>query len=38
MKKCAKFHKDSLSDKKVKFNLQSAIELSQMADFVYNFV
>ena len=38
MNKCAKFHKDSLSDKKVKFDLPSAIELSEMADFVYNFV
>ena len=27
MNKCAKFHKDSPSDKKVKFNLPSAIEL-----------
>ena len=33
MNKCAKFHKDSPSGKKVKFNL--AIELSEMADFVY---
>ena len=39
MNKCAKFHKDSPSDiKKVKFNLASAIELSEMANFVYNFV
>ena len=38
MNKCAKFHKDSPSDKKVKFNLPSAIELSEMAVFVYNFV
>ena len=36
--KCAKFHKDSPSDKKVKFNLPSANELSERADFVYNFV
>ena len=36
--KCAKFHKDCPSGKKVKFNLPSAIELSEMADFVYNFV
>ena len=36
--KCAKFHKDSQSPKKVKFNLPSAIELSETADFVYNFV
>ena len=38
MNKCAKFHKDSPSDKKVKFNLPSVIELSDTADFVYNFV
>ena len=38
MNKCAKFHKDSLSGKKVKFNLARAIELSETADFVYNFV
>ena len=38
MNKCAKFHKDSPSDKKVKFNLPSAIELSETADFVYTFV
>ena len=31
MNKCAKFHKDSPSDKKVKFNLPSAIELSKTA-------
>ena len=37
MNKCAKFHKDSPSGKKVKFNLPSAIELSETADFVYNF-
>ena len=37
MNECAKFHKDSPSDKKVKFNLPSAIELSETADFVYNF-
>ena len=36
MNKCAKFHKDSPSDKKVKLNLPSAIELSETADFVYN--
>ena len=35
---CAKFHKDSLSDKKVKLNLPSVIELSETADFVYNLV
>ena len=38
MNKCAKFHKDSPRDKEVKFNLPSAIELSETADFVYNFV
>ena len=38
MNKCAKFHKDSPSDKKVKVNLPSAVELSETADFVYNFV
>ena len=38
MNKCAKFHEDSPSGKKVKFNLVSAIELSETADFVYNFV
>ena len=38
MNKCAKFHKDSPSGKKVKFNLPSAIELSKTADFVYTFV
>ena len=37
MNKCAKFHEDSLSGKKVKVNLPSAIELSEAADFVYNF-
>ena len=38
MNKWANFHKDSLSGKKVKFNLPSSIELSETADFVYNFV
>ena len=38
MNKCAKFHEDSPSGKKVKFNLRNAIELSETADFVYNFV
>ena len=38
MNKCAKFHGDRPSSKKVKFNLASAIELSETADFVYNFV
>ena len=36
--KCGKFHKDSPSGKKVKFDLPSMIELSETADFVYNFV
>ena len=31
MNKCAKFHKDSSSGKKVKFNLARAIELSETA-------
>ena len=38
MNKCAKFHKDSLNDKKVKLNLPSAIELSETTVFEYNFV
>ena len=38
MNRCAKFYKDKLRDKKVKFNLPSAIELSEKAVFVYNFV
>ena len=38
MNKCAKFHKDNPSGKKVKLNLPSVIELSETADFVYNFV
>ena len=38
MNKCAKFHKDSPSGKKVKFNLPCVIELSETAVFVYNFV
>ena len=38
MNKCAKFHKDSASGKKVKLNLARAIELSETANFVYNFV
>ena len=33
MNKCAKFHKDSPSDKRVKFTLPSAIELSETAFF-----
>ena len=38
MNKCAKFHKVSPSGQKVKFNLPSAIELLETADFLYNFV
>ena len=38
MNRCAKFHKASLSDEKVKLNLPSAIELSETAVLVYNFV
>ena len=38
MNKCAKFHGDSPKDKKVKFNLANTIELSEAADFAYNFV
>ena len=38
MNKCAKFHKDSPSGKKVKLNLAKGIELSETAVFVYNFV
>ena len=38
MNKCAQFHKDSSSGKKVKFNLARTIELSETAVFVYNFV
>ena len=38
MNKCAKFQQDSPSDKKVKFNLASAIKLSETAVFVYNLV
>ena len=38
MNKWAKFQKDSPSGKKVKFNLPSAIELSETAVCVYNFV
>ena len=37
MNKSAKFHKDSLSGKKVKFNLPSAIELLETADCANNF-
>ena len=33
-----KFHKDSPSDKKIKFNLASGIELLETANFLYNFV
>ena len=38
MNKCAKVHEDSPSVKKVKFNLLNAIDLSETAGFVYNFV
>ena len=38
MNMCGKFDKDSLSGKKVKLNLARAIELSETAVFVYNFV
>ena len=39
MNKCTKLHKDNIqANKKVKFNLPSANELSETADFVYNFV
>ena len=33
MNKCAKFHNDCPGGKKVTFNLPSAIELSETADF-----
>ena len=40
MNKCAKFHKHSPPGKKAKFHLPSVImiELSETADYVYNFV
>ena len=38
MNKCAKFHGDSPSGEKIKLNLARVIELSETADFVYNFV
>ena len=38
MNRCARSHGDSPKGKKGKFNLTSAIELSETADFVYNFV
>ena len=38
MNKCAKFHGDSPKGRTVKFNLASVIELSETANFVYNFV
>ena len=38
MNKCAKFHGDSPKGKKVKFSLTSAIEFSETAVFVHNFV
>ena len=34
----AEIHEGSLKGKKAKFNLPTAIELSETADFVYNFV
>ena len=34
MNKCAKFHKDSQIGEKGKFNLPSAIELSETADLL----
>ena len=38
LNKCAKFHGDGPSGKTVNFNLARAIELSETADFVYNFI
>ena len=38
MNKCAKFYGYSQKGTKVKFNLASAIELSETSGFVYNFV
>ena len=38
MNKCAKFHEDSPRGKDFKFNLPSAIELSETVDFVDNFI
>ena len=38
LNKCAMLHKGSVSGKKDKFNLPSSIELSETADFLYNFV
>ena len=38
MHTCEKFHKGSLSDEQVKFNLARAIHLSERVVFVYNFV
>ena len=38
MNNCAKFHKDSPSSEKVKFNLPSVIKLSATADLVYCFL
>ena len=35
MNKCAKFHKDSPSDKKVKLNLPSVIDHLETAVFVW---
>ena len=36
--KCAKVHEDSPGGEKVKFNLARAIELSETAVFVWNFL
>ena len=38
MNRCAKFRGDSPKGKRGKFYLASAIEFSETADFVYNFV
>ena len=38
MKKCVKFHVDILSRHRPEFISASAIELSETATFVYNFV
>ena len=38
LNKCVKYNGDSANFQKVKFNLASALELSKMTNFVYNFV
>ena len=38
MNKCAKPHGDTPRGMKVQFNLANTTELSETADFVYNFV